>query len=72
MGQRFIIDGFRWKSLCKAGQKAGLISGLIPVILISAWILTLGISDPDSSVTSHDLLAQLMALKQGHLQSASM
>lgn len=55
-----------------AGQgKAGMMSGLILAFLISGWILTWGLSDPDSSVTSHDVFAQLLALKEGHLQSAS-
>ena len=55
-----------------AGQgKAAMMSSLTLAFLTSGWIHTLGLSDPDSSVTSHDVFVQLLVLKEGHLQSAS-
>ena len=55
-----------------AGQgKVDTMSTLTLAFLTSGSIRTLGLSDPDSSVTSHDVFVQLLALKEGHLQSAS-
>lgn len=55
-----------------AGQgKVDTMSSLTLAFLTSGSIRTLGLSDPDSSVTSHDVFVQLLALKEGHLQSAS-
>lgn len=55
-----------------AGQgKAAMMSGLTLAFFTSGWTRTLGLSDPDSSVTSHDVFVELLALKEGRLQSAS-
>ena len=55
-----------------AGQgKVDTMSSLTLAFLTSGSIRTLGLSDPDSCVTIHDVFVQILALKEGHLKSAS-